>query len=494
MALIGSLTTGASGVNTNSRTMTVVGNNIANVNTYGFKGSRVFFEDILGTDFPQGTGKTKITQGVQIGSVRSDFSQGAFESTDLETDMAIAGNGFFTLKDEYGKEFYSRAGQFTFDKDGYLTTDRGLQVQALAVDPITQETKGFPGGLKIMGTIDAPLPTGDGTDGTGIKLQANLDAGAKILEIPFDPTNVQDNMYNFASTVTVYDKIGEEHTATIAFRRRPDAAGAVDPATGQPVPGSEVKNQWEWYVLFDGGDIGQTPGQQQAVGGGFLQFSDDGRMLAVTGGRFEAQPGGIDPATGQQLPGGPPILVPEPVDPNTGLPQIVVPMGGDLPQVIGVNLGAGSNPDDPTDQRTGLDGITQFAAPSDVIEVGADGHPSGALEDIYVESTGMINGVFDSGYTRPLGKVILTRFDNPGKLIKRGENLLMKSNAAGKSITGEAGRNGLGEIRSRTLEQSNVDLAREFVKMIETQRAFSANAKTVSTSDEMLQELITMKR
>ncbi|HIA56002.1 MAG TPA: flagellar hook protein FlgE [Candidatus Lambdaproteobacteria bacterium] len=494
MALLGSLNTGASGVKTQGKTMQVVGNNIANVNTFGFKSNKVAFEDLMGNAWPQGATFTKASNGVKIGGVQMDHSQGAFETTTLSTDLAIAGGGFFTIVNpSTGKESYTRNGQFSYDKEGYLSTLRGGRLQALKVDRITGDSKGIPGALQVLGLVDAPQPTGTGHKGTGIKLAANLDANASVKDVPVDPTNVLDNMYNFATSTTVYDALGNSHTATVAMRKRPDLPEQIDPGTGQPIAGTGVSNQWEYYVMFDGSSLGQVPGTMVAVGGGFMQFTDDGKLIAATGGSFEAQPGGVD-EDGQPLPAGPPRLIPQPVDPDTGVPQFAIPFGGGAPLVIGLHLGDGFNPDDPTDPRSGLDGITQFAGHYNVLRTSADGNPAGILESIFLEDNGTVNGVFDAGYTRAIGRIVLTKFDNPGKLAQVGENMLVETLGSGKKVTAEPGTAGFGEIRSKSLEQSNVDLSQEFVKMVETQRAFQASAKTVTTSDEMIQDLINMKR
>lgn len=238
MSLLGSLSAGASGVITNGRAMTVVGSNIANVNTVGFKSGRVSFEDVLSSDFNQGVGKTKISQGVGIASISSDFSQGAFEQTEQQTDMAINGRGFFTLKDEFNKMFYTRAGQFTFDKEGHITTERGLPLMVKDIDPISKEALGEMHKLKVLGIVDPPKRTGDGTNESGVRIMANLDATARVIDVPFDPTNVQANMYNFSTTNTVFDDLGEEHTITLAFRKRPDVPDRTGP-TGQVIPGAK---------------------------------------------------------------------------------------------------------------------------------------------------------------------------------------------------------------------------------------------------------------
>ena len=494
MALLGALNTGASGVKTHGKSMQIIGNNIANVNTFGYKSNDVAFEDLMGNSWPQGSAVTKASNGVSIGGVEMDSSQGAFENTSISTDMAIAGGGFFTIVNPVtGTEVYTRNGEFSYNKEGYLSTLRGGLVQALQVDRLTGESKGIPGSLKVLGLVDAPQPTGNGQRGTGIKIAANLDANATVKDIPVDPSNVLDSMYNFATSTTVYDALGNSHAATIAMRKRPDLPEQIDPATGQPIAGTGVSNQWEYYLMFDGASLGQVPGVMIAVGGGFMQFTDDGKLIATTGGSFEAQPGGVGP-DGQPLPAGPPRLIPQPVDPDTGVPQFAVSFGDGTPIVLGVHLGEGYNPDDPRDPRTGLDGVTQFAGHYNVIRTSADGNPSGNLESIYLQDNGTVNGVFDAGYTRAIGRIVLTKFDNPGKLAQVGDNMLVETLGSGKKVTGEAGTAGLGEIRSQSLEQSNVDLSEEFVNMVETQRAFQASAKTVTTSDEMIQDLINMKR
>ena len=257
MALLGSLATGASGVKTQGKSMQVIGNNIANVNTFGFKRNNVAFEDLMGNQYPQGGSFTQVSNGVKIGSVEMEFSQGAFETTALATDMAIGGGGFFTVIDPAtGAEAYTRNGQFSYDVEGFLSTARGMRVQALEVDRNTGESKGLPGSLKVLGLVDPPSASGNGANGTGVRVAANLDANASVKDVPVDPTNMLDTMYNFATSTTVYDPYGNTHTATIAFRKRPDLPEQVDAATGLPIPGTGVRNQWEYYMMLDGASLG----------------------------------------------------------------------------------------------------------------------------------------------------------------------------------------------------------------------------------------------
>lgn len=481
---------GASGLNSYGEAMSVVGSNIANVNTTGYKASRTNFQDLLATGV-RGTAD-KIGKGVTIGNVTGVFSQGSLESSTQITDLALEGDGFFALRDKAGRALYTRAGNFAFDKDGFMVSHNGHQVQVRDLDPKTKEPSGFAHGAKVVGLQDPPVPTGNGANGSGIRIQANLNADSKTPSVPFDPTNVKQEMYNFSSSVTVIDERGGEHVVNVVFRKIPDSAGQVN-AQGQPVPGTGSRNQWQWYAVVNGADVGGSPENQIAVGGGFLRFTENGRLLQSTNGTFvQGGAGQVGPG-GQIIPPGPPVLVEAAVNPNVGTPQITIPFTVN-PQVIGLNFGTGSNPLDPADQRTGLEGVTQFASSNKVTNIESDGRKPGALDNVNIGTDGTITGYFDNGQVRPLFRMMLTRFVNNNGLLRRGDNEFEESLTSGKPINGNPGEAGFAGVRSRNLEKSNVDLSTEFVKMIETQRAFQANAKSITTSDEMLGDLVQMKR
>ncbi len=270
--MLGSLYSGASGVKTHSNAMTVTGSNIANVNTVGYKYNRVNFEDLLSTSLIGNT-DTKIGKGVSIGTVQNVQTQGSFEQTELNTDLAIDGDGFFTLRDREGNLFYTRAGQFEYDKEGYLTTRDGKYLQVKDVDPIDKNSFGNLKRINILDQRDPPTPTGAGVlDGTGVEIKANLDANAISPEMDLDLNNVETGMYNFSTSVSVIDQLGNEHTLNIVFGKMEDQPEQIDPATQQPIPGSEIKNTWRWLVLSPGEDIeGGVPGTLKAVGGGFIR-------------------------------------------------------------------------------------------------------------------------------------------------------------------------------------------------------------------------------
>ena len=296
--MIGSLYSGASGVRTQSDAMTVTGSNIANVNTVGYKYNRVNFQDLLSTSM---NGLTTIGKGAKIGDVQNIQTQGSFEATENETDVAVDGNGFFTLKDEAGKTYYSRAGQFVYDKNGFLTTADGKFLQVKDIDLETNEAVGSLKNINILDQRDPPIPTGDGIKvDTGVILKANLDSNAKIPNVAVDLDNVTVEMYNFSTAVTVYDNKGNEHSLNVVFRKEPDTPPQIDPATGQPIAGTEVRNAWQWIVLAPGELVeGGVVGTMKGMGGGFLKFSDDGRLISDTPGAIEIPPvpAGAPPGT-----------------------------------------------------------------------------------------------------------------------------------------------------------------------------------------------------
>jgi flagellar hook protein FlgE len=485
------LHSGASGLNTYGEAMTVAGSNIANVNTLGYKSSRVNFQDLLATSLSGMKGR--IGKGVRLGSVQADFSQGNLTPTTMATDLAMDGLGFFTVRDALGKTYYTRAGNFQFDKEGFLVNPDGQFLMVRDLDPQSGATVGFPHSAKLLGLNSPPKATGDGANRSGVKVAANLNAEAEVPNVPFDPTNVQTDMYNFSTTVTVHDQNGGEHVLNVVFRRMPDIPPQIDPATGQEIPGTGSRNRWAWYAVSDAAEFGGTPGVLVSTSGGFLRFTDNGRLLSATNGRFvQPAPGAVGPE-GQIIPPGPPQLVEAPLQGTVPVPQATLPFA-DVPLVVGLDFGEGSNPDDPADQRTGLDGVTQFSAESKVYKIEADGFKAGALEEIEITRDGAIVGHFDNGANRPLFKITLTRFASQENLLRRGEGLFEESLGSGRPIQGNANDGVFGSIRSQNLERSNVDLAKEFVSMIETQRAFQANAKSIATSDEMLSDLVAMKR
>jgi flagellar hook protein FlgE len=427
MSLLTALTTGAAGLEANSMELSVVGDNIANANTIGFKTGRAAFEDQLMQQLIGVTGDGNIGLGARLQAVQRIITQGALTTTGLATDLALDGAGFFVLRGTASGvegQYYTRAGQFTVDKDGFLTSLSGLRVQGYP-----NAANGLPvGGLGDLqvGSASAPaIPTAN------VTLRANLNANAAVQVFdPASPSTTSD----FSSTTTVYDTLGNQHTVDVYWNKT--AAGS-----------------WEFHAMTDGGGLnGGTAGVQTEVATGTLSFDTDGRLTAVT------QSSTFDP------------------------------LGATAPQPLNFNFG------DPLPPGTGLAGVTQFGSASGTTFTGQDGAPFGELTNVQINTRGDIMGAFTNGTTRVLGKVAVANFEAADRLQRNGGNLLSESLDSGQPTIGAPAEGGRASLVAGALEQSNVDLAGEFVRMIAAQRGFQANSKTISTADQLLQELMQLKR
>jgi flagellar hook protein FlgE len=427
MSLLTALSSGTTGLDAASFELSVVGDNISNANTVGFKSGRAAFEDALSQTLIGGSGG--IGLGANLESVQKILTQGALTTTGLATDLALQGNGFFAVRGNANGQdgtFYTRAGQFTIDSNGYLVTLAGLKVQGFPADP-TGAVSGVPGDLLVGNASALPRAT------TSITVKANLQADATI-PAAWDPTN-PGGTSNFSTTVSVYDSLGTAHATQMFFRKT--ASGA-----------------WEWHAMADGGGLtGGTAGQLTEIANGTLAFDAQGRLQTVT------QASNFNP------------------------------LGATNPQALTFNFGDATGAG-----GTGLAGVTQFAAPSTTTFIGQDGYGSGQLSSIRIDSQGLVSGIFSNGQQRVLGQVAVAAFSAPDQLDRLGGNLFAQTPSSGQPALGAAGQGGRGSIASGSLEQSNVDLADQFVRLIAAQRAFEANSKTVSTADQLLSELIAMKR
>jgi len=420
--MLTSLYTGISGMNTNLNALTVVGNNIANVNTYGFKGSRMYFSDLFSQSMFGGSGGGL---GVTVEATPS-FTQGAFETTNNALDLAIEGNGFFVLHSEEGAPFYTRAGAFKIDKDGYIVDSNGFYLQGYPADSFGNILTTM-GSLRIEASSFAPQAT------TGASMMANLDASAEVLD-PFD-VDAADETSNFSTTVTVYDSLGNEHPVELYFRK-------------------SGENAWEWYAVINAEDA--ASGTREIAGQGTLAFDSDGRLQTVTGNTVTFDFAG----------------------------------GATLGQSITFDFGTSLD-----DGGTGVDGIVQYGGiSSSVYNLTQDGYPPGSLQAATIDDKGILVASFTNGKQRALGQVALANFPSLAGLKAAGNMYYTESPDSGAVVIGKAGTQGFGSVRSSTLELSNVDLASEFVRMITAQRGFQASSKVITTTDEVLLDLVNLKR
>lgn len=429
MTILTSLFSGVSGLNANGSAISIIGNNIANMNTTGFKASRASFADVLSQDLAGGSGTSQIGRGVFLSSVNPTFTQGSFETTSSALDLAIDGDGFYIVKDSSGGTFYTRAGQFNMDKNGNIVNPEGLILQGYQVDSAGNIT-GTIDDLTISSSTSPPRPTANA------EMAANLDSSSTI-PAAFDVNNPTSTS-NFSTAMTVYDSLGNGHLTTVYFRKSAEAV------TG---------NTWEWYAVVDGSEL--TGGVTAIQAQGTLDFDTTGALDTVT----------------------------------TTLSDFDFSGGATQSQVINFNFGstiAGGG--------TGLDGTTQFGSPSATLSLNQDGFASGALQGFSINQEGIITGLFTNGQTRVLGQVVLSTFNSPDGLTMMGKNLYAESFDSGQPIVGAPNTAGRGNIFSNSLELSNVDLGSEFINLITAQRGFQANSRIITTTDEILGELVNLKR
>jgi flagellar hook protein FlgE len=443
MSLVGALYVGASGLDAASTELSVVGDNIANSGTVGFKAGRTVFADAMAQQLVGASGQMGL--GVTTMTVQKLFSQGGFTTTGLATDVAIQGNGLFVLKGNHGGEdgtFYTRNGQFTMDKDGYMTNLEGLRVQGLQADASGTVTSGLLGDLQV-GNASAPAKATD-----SITIRGNLDQTA--VAPTWDAANPKTTS-NFTTSMTVYDSLGKAIQLDIYFAKN-DAAGTTAGDSGD----------WTYHVMTDGVNLAtdgtgapSVAGTATEVATGALRFDQQGRLISNA-----------------------------PVGTLTFNPKDAV-----NPQPLAFQFGEGTSTG-----GNGLDGLTQYAATSAVSFVTQAGSSSGSLSSIAIGQDGTITGGFTNGQTRTLGQLIIANFKAPDQLGRIGSTLYSEKPQSGPPTLGTPATADRGSLSAGTLEQSNVDISKEFVRMIAAQRAFQANSKTLTTADALLAELMQLKR
>jgi len=421
MGISSALYSGVSGLNTNGQAMSVIGNNLANTNTVGFKGSRTVFADLLSSNINGSGGISQVGRGVGMSTVDNVFSQGTFETTESNLDVAIEGEGFFMLKEPGNlTTFYSRAGAFRFDDDGYLVNPEGFRVQGKGFDVNGTLRAGDAGDIQVL---NEGLIAGNAT--TEVSLTTNLDADEAILPIA-DFLITDPNTFNYSSSTQVYDTLGNPHLLTTYFIKT-------------------AENTWNW--AWSAEDDAGTP--LQGVGASTLSFTEDGIL----------QNAALDPP---------------------------LPTTGNIASIDWANGTAITTIDITFD-------TTQFNSDSVVISQDQNGYGAGDLTGIEIDPDGIVIASYSNGEQTKVSQLVLGKFVNPNGLALAGSNLYTETRASGTPRTGLPGAE-LGKVFTNSLEQSNVDMGAEFVKMITVQRGFQANSKIITTVDELLGELINLKR
>lgn len=432
MPLSNAMFSGITGLDVTSTAISVIGDNIANVNTPGFKERRAEFADILSQTINGTSGFSQVGAGAKTQRISSVFSQGTFESTQKPTDLAIEGRGFFVLEGDKGR-FYSRAGLFNFDDEGFLVNPQGMRVQGFGVDPAT----GLPN--TQLGDIQLTQNQAPPRASEQMQVSVNLDSDAAVdnptIATTFDPSDPNGSAH-FQTGVTVYDSLGTAHPVSLYFTQQ--AAGS---------------DTWTWTATVPPSDTSTapaTPGDPVVVmGQGNLEFDSNGEMTT--------------PASA---------------------PSVSFAWAGAATSPQSVDLDFG-----PVAGTTGVQ-TTSVASPSTTHSFTQDGFEAGQLRNVIIDPDGFVTGFFSNGETINLHQVALADFANVEGLVAQGDNNLIESRFSGQPLIGGPNAGSLGAIRSSALEQSNVDLAQQFVKLIQHQRAFQANTRTISVTNELLANLV----
>ncbi len=403
-----------SGLTASSTALSTIANNLANLNTVGYKQSRVNFRDL----FYQTVGTTGAGDPIQTGagaavsSIATNFTGGSTESSGVQTDIAITGDGFFVVERD-GVRQYTRAGNFTVDPEGFLTTQDGQYVLAYqATAGALNPALGLAPIQLGKGQINPPNPTGY------VQMKANLDAGAQVGDPPY------------SSQMVVYDSLGASHSLTFQFSKT-------------------SANTWGYNITIPAEDVGQT-GVPVSIRTGTLQFDGNGQLTS-------------------------------PAADITGL------------TISSLANGASNLTFDWHIFDNGAGMVTQMSAASNVASSYQDGFSSGSLLDFNIGGDGVIQGAFSNG-TKILGQVALANFANLQGLQRDGHNCFSATLASGQAVIGAPGTGGRGTLAGKALELSNVDIAQEFASLIMAQRGFQANARVITTFDEITQDTINLKR
>lgn len=433
--MLQALLAGVSSIQSQQSRLTVIGNDLSNVNTDGFKSSDVLFKSMLsqtleGAAPPQnnmgGTNPVQVGLGAIVGSTTIDQAQGSLNATGQPTDMAIQGNGFFMVSTGNGVS-YTRDGAFSLDANGdVVQSSTGYKLLGWSANNLGQVSTAT--GISASSNLNIPLGSLSSVQPTtNLSLSGNLNSNALSTD-------------TWTSQATVYDSLGGAQTITIQYSNH------ASPPPAAPAPPAGAQSSWDWAVYAGTSTAGAPLATSAGAGNSPLFFDADGNIIA----------------------------------PGAGVSNTVAVPGG-----------AGSNP---AQVKLDFSTVSQVSSNSNVSEKSQNGFPPGSLSSFNIGQDGTITGTFTNGLTRPLGQVALATFANPEGLSATGSNQWQATANSGLAQVAAPGQNGAGVVSAGFLEQSNVDMGTEFSNLIVTQAGFQANTKIVSTVDQMLQTLIAMKQ
>ena len=527
---------GLSGLNASAKSLDAIGNNIANSGTAGFKGASARFADVFAASLA-GAGASQVGIGTSLNSVFQQFTQGNITATNNPLDLAINGGGFFRVSDEVGvasgNVAYTRNGQFSVNKDGYIVNGEGLFLTGIQADPVTGivPSSGQPGAIRLDTSLIDPNAT------TQSRIQFNLDSREVPPTDGADPSTVTGSAIPGTLTITAatndvltltIDGVGPQNITIPpgTYANAAALASAVEDAINANATfttsgvGVDVTTNSSGLIVITNRSVGsigtQGTGSTLALGGGNGEANLLGGAPVVVAGAdtFDAtDPLSYTTSSAQTVydslgnPHNMALYFVKTSQANTWQMYITLDGGSQVgPNTLSFDSSGNLVTAMPLQQNFGLlngaldldytldlSGSTQFGTTFGVNTLTQDGYTSGRLSGISVSDDGTVQGRYSNGRTRDMGRLVLATFQNPNGLQNVGGNLWAETADSGQPIEGTAGQGNLGLVQSASVEDSNVDLTAELVNMITQQRAYQANAQTIKTQDQILQTLVNLR-
>lgn len=502
---------GLSGLNGAAKSLDVIGNNIANASTVGFKSSEAQFADVYASSL-NGAGGNTAGIGTKLSNIAQQFTQGNVEASDNPLDIAINGGGFFRMS-MGGVVQYTRNGQFALDKDGFLVNAQGAKLTGYGVGNNGAVLAGAPVPIQINAADIKPVAT------TRVDTQMNLNSDDKVpVTMPFDAND--PTSYNKQVPVDVYDTLGNAHVMSLFYVK------------------SATAGQWDVYMASDGVEwkaqqVSAAGQSDAATLAARTQWATDMKAIppnpatiaadlaayaaaagaavsgaAGTAGASAATQAAIVAAAGSA--GGTAGLSPDDVDkliagavkvPPVSIGHLNFDVNGalasatssTLPLVVNMPIFPGTGAAMSLPVNVGFVGTTQYGAPTSEKKTTQDGYTAGHLQRFSAGPDGVILGQYSNGRSQPLGQIVLANFQNPNGLSALGNNAWAETSASGQPVVGVPNTGSMGVLQSSAVENSNVDLTAELVNMITAQRVYQANAQTIKTQDSVLQTLVNLR-
>lgn len=503
---------GLSGLNGAAKSLDVIGNNIANASTVGFKGSSTVFADVYARSL-NGAGGNQAGIGVAVAGIAQQFTQGNIETTANPLDIAINGAGFFRTETS-GLVQYTRNGQFSLDKNGFMVTPQGASLTGYGVGPSGQILAGAPTPLQISTADLKPVATTK-VD-TSLNLDSRVDAPSNYPFNANDPTT-----YNKQTPVDVYDTLGNAHVMSLYYVKT--GAGTWDVYAGSD--GTELTNvnvaaagqkdatvtaaRDAWLTatkavppdatdiaakLKDYGDKASSAVVAAATAAGASTVTIDAIKAAASsaGGTAGYSPDQIDKDISAAV-SVPSVPVGHLNFDSNGALSATLMSPQTLPLTVNLPIYPPTGAKDNLAIKLNFAGTTQYGADTSEKKTTQDGYTAGHLQRFSAAADGTILGQYSNGQTKPLGQVVLANFTNPGGLEPLGNNSFAETSASGTPLVGTPDTGSLGVLQSSATEASNVDLTAELVNMITAQRVYQANAQTIKTQDSVLQTLVNLR-